>query len=460
MSIDGEGLGSQEKKCRQLWRNVTRLSLVTQQRAIGCNVQMERLSLLREQRCFTREMYNGIKPLNVQTVVDDPGWHEHTSLHATNEARLAAGIVHLRRYADRSGKFLYRWRCPLPPAFVNLPQESVDAFYNKTPEAWQYYARGAPFMVLLNLNVAMGVTNGSIGKAHAIHFAPEDMDEIKRLEDEALESNTNTITLPTGVTPKYIELAFKRPNNVAGAAPGTIDGNKWILPFRERNLDPINVGTQKVSLRGFKITQAFSLTFHKCQGLTMRKVALDLSKKQGRGGTNMIWEMLYVGISRAPSDGDLRIIPPCPGKTVDYLFGMKARKITTDYLDEAKWDLTSGLRGFGVRRPREEEPRVEIQVAEAGQQPTRGRGRGRAQVPGNRGRGLGDQQAQQPPPQQEQHPVARGRGRGGRDVRTVRGRGVVAHTGPLDRDALIRAFMRQPPQALATNQTHNQTQAT
>jgi hypothetical protein len=65
----------------------------------------------------------------------------------------------------------------------------------------------------------------------------------------------------------------------------------------------------------------------------------------------MTWEMLYVGISRAPSDADLRVLPVMEGQTVDYLFKMRPNRDTVTYLDDDAWDET-GVRVFDGPRPR------------------------------------------------------------------------------------------------------------
>jgi hypothetical protein len=102
----------------------------------------------------------------------------------------------------------------------------------------------------------------------------------------------------------------------------------------------------KIGCSGFTVTQAYAMTIHKSQGLTLKPLVIDIAKRKGqRGGTNMTWEQLYVAMSRAPSDALLRVLPLTAEQSVDYLFKMTPDKDTLEYLDDARW--RDGIRQYG-----------------------------------------------------------------------------------------------------------------
>jgi hypothetical protein len=349
-----------------VWRGAVRLRLRAVVRAQECRVQLERLRKMRADMVFTEEMFNGIRKLDAAAVQADESWVCHTSVHATNESRNAASAMHLRRQAAATGKLVYCWRCKLPEsvARLNLTSNLIDALYSKTPEMNQTFLEGASYMVLENVNVSIGLTNGAIGRAHRLHFRPEDIDAVRAAEAAAAAAGVCAVQL-SGVIPLFIELSFDTPGNMIGnegALPGTVEGGRWIVPFAPTKLDEIKVGLagrSKVTPMGFRMTHAAALTFHKSQGLTLSPLLLDVAKTGRRqGGTNMTWEMLYVGISRAPTDAALRTLNLAPNQSVQYLFAKKPHKLTAQYLDEQEWQQPDWRRRFPAvdgRRGRNEE---------------------------------------------------------------------------------------------------------
>ncbi len=299
-------------------------------------------------------MLRGIKVLDQAKLVEDPRWWNHQSIHPGNEARHAAGEMHLVRSAASSKKLLYKWRLRLPKSIqaMNLRPNVVAALYANKPEAWQQFLEGAPVMSTANVNVAVGLTNGAIGTAYALYFSAADRAKVAEAERRAVESGSWVVEVPLGVFPTIFELAFPVPPNVEdrGQLHGRIEQEKWIVPFEPCWLDAIQVLAKDKSVtvkpHGFKLTQALALTFHKSQGLTIAPVVLDLARTAGRkGGCSVTFESLYVGLSRAPSDNSLRLLPPAEGQTLEYLLGLKPKKDTVEYLEHG-WDLDSGRRAF------------------------------------------------------------------------------------------------------------------
>jgi len=69
-----------------------------------------------------------------------------------------------------------------------------------------------------------------------------------------------------------------------------------------RKIEYLHLGTSTISRHQFPLALAFGLTIHKCQGLTLRKVIIDMSLSFFQTG------MAYVAFSRAPSLENITIL--------------------------------------------------------------------------------------------------------------------------------------------------------
>ena len=339
-----------------LWRSAVRLQLVDVVRAGNCPVQLARLREMRRTMTYTKAAHEGIKTLTREEVQPGGAYEMHRSLHGTNDGRIAAGRLHQKIAAERTNTFTYHWRGKLPEkvAKLNLPGPMLDAFYNAHPAMNQEFQRGTPMMLLENVCVAVGLANGATGVAHRLCFADKDRGAVVAAERAARAARSVVVQLPAGVMPLFVQISFDVPRNAAGnprALPGNVEHGRWIVPIAPSRADQIPVagieGSALGSMRpmAFQLTQARSLTVHKAQGMEICNCALDISKKtKTRGGTNTTFETLYVAVSRAPTDDDLRVLPLAEGYSADYLFGKKAKPQTRMYLDPANWGLDGRFR--------------------------------------------------------------------------------------------------------------------
>ncbi len=91
-------------------------------------------------------------------------------------------------------------------------------------------------------------------------------------------------------------------------------------------------GTRSISLsvKCFPIELAFAVTFHKCQGLTIKKVIVDLRHSPGRGQT-VTFHHVYVGLTRVSCSDNMRIMP-MSYKDWDFLRKMESEKQLKQYI--------------------------------------------------------------------------------------------------------------------------------
>lgn len=331
-----------------LWRGAVRVRLLRDMRAAGCGVQLERVNSMRTQKRFTRDMMQSIRELRYTTFRDEPAWASAKSLHATNEAKNAAGEAQMQRAADANGTFIYRWRIELPTsvARMNLPLEKIEELYDKTPELWQDFQAGVEYMVLSNFCTQLGITNGAMGRAVKLHVAPMDALRVQQAEIAAAEMGSAVVHL--SFRPLAVELEFDIPptltaSDIVRLHLGRVVGGRWVVPFVQKTIDPVELtDSLKISRKGFDIVQGFALTMHKSQGHSLEPLVLDLARPTSVRRSNLTFEMLYVALSRARSDRGLRRFPVAHGETVEYLYALRPHRHTVEYLDERFWKDESG----------------------------------------------------------------------------------------------------------------------
>ena len=125
-------------------------------------------------------------------------------------------------------------------------------------------------MITSNLLTNFGVVNGTMGILHGILWRP---------------GNDPYTTLPymlLFISDQYPEdgLCLFRDNNNRPVVP--------ILPIT----CTWDKGTQKHSRKMFPVVLAYVITIHKSQGLTLKRIVVDISKRDFQTG------LTYVGISR------------------------------------------------------------------------------------------------------------------------------------------------------------------
>jgi hypothetical protein len=359
---------------------------------------------------MTRQLFAGIKTLSAQDYEDDPGWGAHVSLHATNAQRAAATMIRLDTAARAARTFGYQWRARLPPAIANQPPQIIERVYEiYQTEMTQQYLHGAPVMLAANKNVPLGVTNGSIGIAAGIKFKLNDQPLVEQAEILAQREGRSVAILPEGVRPVFVQALLPLPPHMEGnrgALPADGDlveredeSTMWratmVACKSDRKLALGNVpnagrgfGAQRqatvMTLHTFDFTLAFALTVHKSQGLTLRHVVLDVARSTAVAVQNVVapqaaaaaadgaaaaaaqaaqparaavrrkaahaatwtYEMIYVAVSRAAADADIRVLPRAAGETVTHMFSNGIGKATAEYLKPEHWPVAGGTRMY------------------------------------------------------------------------------------------------------------------
>ncbi len=142
-------------------------------------------------------------------------------------------------------------------------------------------AEGARVMLTANLCVQAGLVNGAIGTVVAVCY------------DGAGKSPPS---LPVAVTVRF--------DSYNG--PSLHDGSVPIIPLRRMWLS----SDKPCSTLQLPLKLAWAVTIHKCQGMTLSKVVVDVGKKEFSAG------LTFVACSRVRELKDLLFVPPFPFQRV------------------------------------------------------------------------------------------------------------------------------------------------
>ena len=75
----------------------------------------------------------------------------------------------------------------------------------------------------------------------------------------------------------------------------------------------LNGNKYSVQVHELRVDIGFSITFHKVQGSTIKRIILDLNETPGRTVKHLDYQSAYVGVSRVRNGADMRLLPLQPG---------------------------------------------------------------------------------------------------------------------------------------------------
>ena len=350
--------GAKQQAGAQLFKSFRLIELTQQMRAASCITQKD---LVDNFRTRTNPIHQDdlakLKVLTQRDIEDDPTWLDAVIVTPGNDVRHAINRDQAVRLAKRRQMPVLRWRLPLAEASSsNYPPHLMDAIYDRCPEAWGYFVPSAPVYLDFNYNPAIGLANGTVCVQDSITVDARTTD-VNEVEDDWTHSAPGdfvTIPVPETVNLKLVGQAAE---DYPADAPSL--NNAWppIIPVPGKGKTSFAFGPSIIASRtrtkknralaastsGFEL--GFSITFHKMQGKTVRKIILLLQKCPRSQGT-LTCAGLYVGLTRVRRNADMRVFPLPPGETLDHLC-----KLTVDpalskwrqrYNNNGRWMEESG----------------------------------------------------------------------------------------------------------------------
>ena len=199
----------------------------------------------------------------------------------------------------------------------NVSSGDKNGFYRQFPEASQLFIQVEKVMLLENINVSLGLANGTILKLHSLTLNPQTARMDKDLLSRACPGHPVKLLSPPLSVNVEIENQTNWPRDLR-------------LEIPERNVIPIMTSTQRtgiikfqkeqIKLQEIPITLCYALTYNKCQGQTLNSVVLDT-----RYNPNMplTFEAFYVGLTRVRTSENIRFLPMNSAKDITQLQKLK-----------------------------------------------------------------------------------------------------------------------------------------
>jgi hypothetical protein len=337
--------------------------------AFDCNVltaQMRAAGCQRQQQLIAQLLKDGRMPADV---LNEPGRQVDMNMSPETRKRLRyAPIVtsrNVRRrmlnlaqgqsFALEHGVPVVIWQKPISEKNIALVSE--DDISNPSSMVYDYFVRGAPAILLVNVVPHLAISNGTSAKMHSLTWADAAATErnlrriravkpgqIVEVEPPAFVNvvieSTHELPLPR-VDPATMERIEDDADNddvfgagaggaadaAAAAAAAALRPRSFLLPMQQWNCQARWVGraaTRRMELPAHKshmVELAFALTFHKVQGATLECVILDFNFESKR---ECQFACMYVGITRVKTYDDWFVLPITSPKVLSWILDARA----------------------------------------------------------------------------------------------------------------------------------------
>jgi hypothetical protein len=193
----------------------------------------------------------------------------------SNLERQRLNRVQVEAFAKAYGLLLIVWRMPLTDRYADAFDDNTFAqLYENEPGLWGYFARGAPAMLLRNIQATKCLVNGAMGHLHSLTF--EDGEPNMIVEAQRV-GGYQRVEIPT--PPLSVNLQLELPDGDTGEGIESLVDGAVVVPIL---CDGPAAGTQEyetcslfasmsnipkcLRYSGPALTLAFALTDYKVQG--------------------------------------------------------------------------------------------------------------------------------------------------------------------------------------------------
>lgn len=236
----------------------------------------------------------------------------------------------------------FQWNRKLHPELRYLGERNpldgtLTALKEQVLESKVYLKEGMPVVLFQNLNVAKGLVNGSQGVVVGFETVPR---RASRFADRVLDTNRDDHYNPEVLTileDEFLCGVDRQECPKVEFPNGEIEVIRPIIRVVEYGRKPPYTFLARVQL---PLGPAWAMTIHRSQGLTMDRVAVDLSKAFATGQS-------YVALSRAKSLEGLKV----EGDLGKLRTGMGLDQAVKDFMDKTfgdQWTKNSVPERFSV----------------------------------------------------------------------------------------------------------------
>ena len=206
-----------------------------------------------------------------------------------------------------------------------------DLLYSHEPDLTGMFVEGAPSIMNTNLNATSGLANGTPVVLHSLMFKEEDDPEgIRNLIANAEPGEIINVPVPHAVIVAVPHINYE---NWIKTHESLCEG-QVVIPLTSKSYgDKITLEDQTLHYKSHPYDLAFSVTFHKIQGQTVRSIILDLNQRPGALG-NINFHAVYVGLTRVEYGDDIRILPCHDNNQFRHLLKLKPKANLKSWLEQ------------------------------------------------------------------------------------------------------------------------------
>ena len=273
---------------------------------------------------FDSNILNVVPTISRHDMRPGSKWLKATVLVAENSTRNAINKCQAIELAKRQKCPVIAWHNKYNDNSLKILEDaatfnnvSVEDIVDRMPDSTFYFVRGAPAVILDNISLPWGLTNGKTGHLHSITLdaSKTDVKQEWRKIDACEAGEIYYLSHP----PLSVNLKLDLDNAQIPFSLKKKNAKYVVLPFlvskRARTIKPrsgLNQRTRKamkknpLKFHDHGVDLAFAMTYHKVQGRTLTRIILELS---GLSKSKEAVASLYVALSRVRKLRHIRLLP-------------------------------------------------------------------------------------------------------------------------------------------------------
>jgi ASC-1-like (ASCH) protein len=349
---------------RRLFPTFTIGCFTAEERAKGDKIWASFTRRVRDHGKLLKQDLHHIKVLTDEEASNDWRWFFAPVACGSNAQRHEINAAQAVRFAKRAGKPVIQWVHTFNrEKFGNakLTDEQRNSLYVRDRRFSTYFVEGAPAYIKKNITAdatMKGICNGTMCKMHSLTFSSDESlrDRVMEVRQQIARAKPGEIVvimmIPLSIN---VELFLDTDPQDQREEPALV----MPLQFRHRLLQPVEtlvsdrfvipiLQTTKqkgdfVRIEGrrgevisgiiyqddFELELGFAMTYHKAQGRTIPRLIVDLNKTTQP--PFLLYEVLYVALTRVQMGSHLRCLPSCTGD-FNHLLNLSVRPTTLDWL--------------------------------------------------------------------------------------------------------------------------------
>jgi hypothetical protein len=255
-----------------LIRRFLKVELVVNERARGDPLHAQNILKMRDVSApiDVVEILKSYKTIDLEDSSSNEAFSEAVIAVAGNEERDAINLIRGEAYAIRNGRPMIQWRkSPTNPTALHNNEQFLK-LYGYYPSATATFIEGAPSFISRNLNVSLGLANGTRANLHSLILDPK-----TAVADAALIASCSPGKIVMITEPMAVNVLIPNSSLITWPIGATIvqDGENVIIPLttsgNDRNKTKIQVAKKTyICFKNFPVDLGFSRTYHKLQVLS------------------------------------------------------------------------------------------------------------------------------------------------------------------------------------------------